>query len=1093
MARRAVFALQAPRRALGRLCRAPRGGCARRAGDEGGASAALANLGAEDVEARAWQKGLDKAFLDPDASPMERLWGLRDILQDLGGVPGALVHAGSAIASKGFQAGRADALNALFPQGTLARSDLEGLAAIARQAPEVIEDLQVAASAQAVAGFVPEAKPPDLNRIRDRLSRLMSFQGISDALIRSVESAFDGLRVTPRAIQEPRYQVAARDEGFEVRLYNKFTAAVRRKPLANASSRSRAIDPFNALVSQVFDFDESPLAANATMPMEIRYNASVPTEWTAFFVAPPNVKPETKLFVSNLGEEEGMEEPAAPVRRKPPPGCLADVAFVEVPERALAVRRFPGIATAAEVKRQYAVLIASLAVTGIYEPAQVGVFSVMQYNPPHTVPFRRRNDIAMEVHYNAANAAKANARAAAMAAAAAAASHGGNDTEASEWRAELARQRNAYGSMIAELWQYLNDLRNSTVHVGDYMQLKELVERQSSLHGSDVSNIRRSIEAASSDRAGDAAQFAKAVARFDSMFAEQEQRSESLADRVEALRGSFVDRSKHDELMQDFATHKTAHSASIAGLWTSLEGVRNTINAEASRKDALEERIAAIEGQRDAYSEAMQVLMAGVEELRARADESTNRDGTMAEEALQFRRASDEERQKMWHAIDALRGKVVEEATEKQAMEARFESHRAGQDAAIEALRKSMEVVRADVEAQAIHEDLSRSMASQQEGLSSLSNVVEELRARIVDMAAKDESILAEVSAQKDATQGVSEMWSSLDALRDALDEDRAKVEAAAKELEAQKAAHDDGIERLTRSMAELKENLAKELEPERFIAQLEDHKAATSNGVADLWSGLESLRESVSTDRSQFEELAAKLEAQRAAQSDGLEALEKQTASMTAAMKASIMSELNVDAVLAELNAQKAAYEEGKSELIESTKDLRSAIQANTEEISTELELQKMSSKTTLDEVQANMEALQRNISEAFDAQMAQEAGREDERAAREQTISEIWRSLDELRASVAEAGAQTGGVSQEVLTATLAEQSEQQAQRMEAIAATVDELRKNLLEASQLKDVMEELESQKALHTKHINHLMKAVDDLRSRSGGMGFGIKA
>eukprot|EP00429_Kryptoperidinium_foliaceum_P095749 CAMPEP_0176252094 /NCGR_PEP_ID=MMETSP0121_2-20121125/35333_1 /TAXON_ID=160619 /ORGANISM="Kryptoperidinium foliaceum, Strain CCMP 1326" /LENGTH=742 /DNA_ID=CAMNT_0017591849 /DNA_START=23 /DNA_END=2252 /DNA_ORIENTATION=+ len=668
-----------------------------------------------------------------------------------------------------------------------------------------------------------------------------------------------------------------------------------------------------------------------------------------------------------------------------------------------------------------------------------------------------------------------------LAAAAAAASHGGNDTEASEWRAELARQRNAYGSMIAELWQYLNDLRNSTVHVGDYMQLKELVERQAQHRGGVLGP------------AGDAAQFAKAVARFDSMFAEQEQRSESLADRVEALRGSFVDRSKHDELMQDFATHKTAHSASIAGLWTSLEGVRNTINAEASRKDALEERIAAIEGQRDAYSEAMQVLMAGVEELRARADESTNRDGTMAEEALQFRRASDEERQKMWHAIDALRGKVVEEATEKQAMEARFESHRAGQDAAIEALRKSMEVVRADVEAQAIHEDLSRSMASQQEGLSSLSNVVEELRARIVDMAAKDESILAEVSAQKDATQGVSEMWSSLDALRDALDEDRAKVEAAAKELEAQKAAHDDGIERLTRSMAELKENLAKELEPERFIAQLEDHKAATSNGVADLWSGLESLRESVSTDRSQFEELAAKLEAQRAAQSDGLEALEKQTASMTAAMKASIMSELNVDAVLAELNAQKAAYEEGKSELIESTKDLRSAIQANTEEISTELELQKMSSKTTLDEVQANMEALQRNISEAFDAQMAQEAGREDERAAREQTISEIWRSLDELRASVAEAGAQTGGVSQEVLTATLAEQSEQQAQRMEAIAATVDELRKNLLEASQLKDVMEELESQKALHTKHINHLMKAVDDLRSRSGGMGFGIKA
>jgi len=47
----------------------------------------------------------------------------------------------------------------------------------------------------------------------------------------------------------------------------------------------------------------------------------------------------------------------------------------------------------------------SLQQTQIYEPWSPSVFSVIQYNPPYTIPWRRRNEIAVEVTYNAANAA----------------------------------------------------------------------------------------------------------------------------------------------------------------------------------------------------------------------------------------------------------------------------------------------------------------------------------------------------------------------------------------------------------------------------------------------------------------------------------------------------------------------------------------------------------------------------------------------------------------------------------------------------------------------------------------------------------------
>ena len=69
-----------------------------------------------------------------------------------------------------------------------------------------------------------------------------------------------------------------------------------------------------------------------------------------------------------------------------------------VPARTVAVARFAGFATTGAVERTRAALSLQLALDGV-RTLKRRAPSVLQYNPPYTLPHRRRNELAIGVEY----------------------------------------------------------------------------------------------------------------------------------------------------------------------------------------------------------------------------------------------------------------------------------------------------------------------------------------------------------------------------------------------------------------------------------------------------------------------------------------------------------------------------------------------------------------------------------------------------------------------------------------------------------------------------------------------------------------------
>jgi hypothetical protein len=95
----------------------------------------------EALVSSSWQARLDKALLSVDTSPESRFRNLQKALQDPQ-LRTDLQKATQVLRDKGAKEGHPDVIDLLFPSGTTARSDLEGLSAIRTQIPELTEDLR---------------------------------------------------------------------------------------------------------------------------------------------------------------------------------------------------------------------------------------------------------------------------------------------------------------------------------------------------------------------------------------------------------------------------------------------------------------------------------------------------------------------------------------------------------------------------------------------------------------------------------------------------------------------------------------------------------------------------------------------------------------------------------------------------------------------------------------------------------------------------------------------------------------------------------------------------------------------------------------
>ncbi len=86
--------------------------------------------------------------------------------------------------------------------------------------------------------------------------------------------------------------------------------------------------------------------------------------------------------------------PADLVRTGAPAPTDPRVHIVTVPAETQAVRRFSGTVTDAAKQRETALLLATLAQSG---RTPIGVPVTYQYDPPFTIPFLRRNEVAVAV------------------------------------------------------------------------------------------------------------------------------------------------------------------------------------------------------------------------------------------------------------------------------------------------------------------------------------------------------------------------------------------------------------------------------------------------------------------------------------------------------------------------------------------------------------------------------------------------------------------------------------------------------------------------------------------------------------------------
>jgi len=344
----------------------------------------------KDDETKTWQANLDTAFLDVDSSPDQRLNSLLNAVSKPYDILESVVQAGQVVLDKGIKDGHPEAIESIFPKGTLARKDLEGLLAVARQAPEVIDDLS---RGERTATSTPKSFTPlnvtrllNLTQLTENVGKLLT----PDTFTGLAQEVFNAARETPKGLEEPAYNVAFTGlpnfigEGFEIRSYESFTVA-RRDMTGVDSSGSFSAEGFNSLAGYLFGDNENETAMKMTMPVEIGYDSTTnfQTRDMSFVLPSENVM-------------EGIPQPRD-----------ANVTIEAIPARLLAVLRFPGVATDQEVRRQVDKLYASLEEDASYAPADKEKYSVLQYNPPYTLPWRRRNEVATVVKIVPAVAAAA--------------------------------------------------------------------------------------------------------------------------------------------------------------------------------------------------------------------------------------------------------------------------------------------------------------------------------------------------------------------------------------------------------------------------------------------------------------------------------------------------------------------------------------------------------------------------------------------------------------------------------------------------------------------------------------------------------------
>jgi len=152
--------------------------------------------------ASSWQRRLDKALLDIDATPESRFRNFQRAIKDPN-LRTDVTSAIDAIREKGFGKGHPELINTLWPEGTTARSDLEGLTALRTQLPEALRELPE---------LVKTSREQQRSTTKSSVPKSVDFNSLPKPE-EIKEELKNALRSTPKGLEAPKYSVVRVIEG----------------------------------------------------------------------------------------------------------------------------------------------------------------------------------------------------------------------------------------------------------------------------------------------------------------------------------------------------------------------------------------------------------------------------------------------------------------------------------------------------------------------------------------------------------------------------------------------------------------------------------------------------------------------------------------------------------------------------------------------------------------------------------------------------------------------------------------------------------------------------------------------------------------
>jgi len=335
------------------------------------------------LQANSWQKRLDRAFLDVDVrNPEARIRSLQRAIQDPNLIKD-VSKAIDAVRTQGFGKGHPELIEILWPEGTIAREDLEGIQALTKQLPERFKELDSLGSVSDLfgdAGGRLKVKDPSafvsakLDQVRDDPKKAVK-------LVQNV------LRSKPAEIETLSYSVVRKISGTgnETSIFNDGTAELRKYGAFQSISCPLDSNDFSlkTMGAGLNELSSYLLLGN-------NEESTIMTMTTPFIITKGAEHPS---MMSLMLPKEFADSP-------PAPEMSSEIEVELCPETVVATASFSGICTDQEIERQVAKLMDIIEnddTLQIKSDSAEPEIMVMQYNAPGTVPWRRRNDISIVV------------------------------------------------------------------------------------------------------------------------------------------------------------------------------------------------------------------------------------------------------------------------------------------------------------------------------------------------------------------------------------------------------------------------------------------------------------------------------------------------------------------------------------------------------------------------------------------------------------------------------------------------------------------------------------------------------------------------